>query len=81
MSMGKIVDFIGGLGGRKFLVAVLAVIAVVLKEKLGVSEEQVQWVGGIAISFILGQGLADGMSKGVTATAASPVEPPKTNLP
>ena len=60
--------FLGKLGGRKFLVAIFGTLAIALHSSLGIDAETINWVGGILISYILGQGVADGLSKGATST-------------
>lgn len=64
-------NFIGKMGGRKFLVALVALAAVVLNATLGISEQSVLIGGGIAISYILGQSFADGLTGGATSTTAN----------
>lgn len=68
------VSILGKLGGRKFIVAVFAAIAVGLHSWLGISEEVVYTIGGIAASYILGQGVADGLSGGRTSSTAPVIE-------
>lgn len=60
--------FLGRIGGRKFLVAVLGTVAIALHSSLGIDTETINWIGGILISYILGQSAADGLSKGATST-------------
>ena len=69
--MGKINAILGQLGGRKFLMALAAVIAIVLQEKFGISEQQTLYIAGVAASFIFAQGAADGLSKSATSTIAA----------
>ena len=68
--MGAFNSFIGSIGGRKFVMALAAVIAIVLQSKFGISDTQVMYVAGIACTFIFGQGFSDGLSKGATSTVA-----------
>lgn len=60
--------FIARLGGRKFIMALFAVLAVALSSSLGISEESVMALGGIVCAYVLSQGFADGLSKGATST-------------
>jgi len=64
--------FLGKVGGRKFILAIISVVVMVLNGALGldIPESTVQVVGGIVAAFLLGQGLADGMSGGSTSTSA-----------
>ena len=64
--------FLGKLGGRKFILALFAFIAVGLGSWLGISEDAIMTFGGIIASYLLGQGFADGMSGGATSS-----NPPK----
>ena len=66
--MGGFKEFVGKLGGRKFLLAILGVVIVVFQERFGISAAAVEQVGYVVISFIVGQGFADGISKGATST-------------
>jgi hypothetical protein len=65
-----ILNAIGRLGGRKFLVAMLGLVAVVGESAFGISTDQILWIGGIVIAYILGQSVADGLSQGATSTVA-----------
>lgn len=65
-----LLNTIGRLGGRKFLLAIVGVAAVVAQSVLGISPDQVLWIGGIVVTYILGQSVADGMSGGATSTVA-----------
>jgi hypothetical protein len=63
-------NILGQLGGKKFLLALFGLAAVVLNAKFGVSEQSVLAVGGIVAAYVLGQGLADGLSGGATSSVA-----------
>lgn len=65
------ISILGKLGGRKFIVAVFAALAVALNAYFGISESSVIAIGGIAASYLLGQGIADGFSGGETSTVAA----------
>lgn len=57
------------LGGRKFLVAVLSLIGVVVASLTGVDiEPYKETIIGIIGTYLLGQGVADGLSKGATSS-------------
>lgn len=63
-------NFIGKIGGRKFLVALFALIAVVVLALTGVDIAPYQdAIIGIAGSFLIGQGVADGLSGGKTSSS------------
>ena len=60
---------IGKLGGRKFLVAVLGLIGVMVAALTGFDiAPYTTTIIGIAAPYLIGQGLADGLSAGKTAT-------------
>ena len=63
-------NILGQLGGKKFILALFGLVAVVLNAKFGVSEQSVLAVGGIVAAYVLGQGLADGLSGGATSSVA-----------
>lgn len=65
------ISMLGKLGGRKFIVAVFSALAVALNAYFGISEASVITIGGIAASYLLGQGIADGFSGGETSTVAA----------
>lgn len=67
------VKVIGSLGGKKFVMAVFGVVAVVLAAKFGISEETTYKIAAMVCSFVLGQGVADGLSGG--ATSSNPPAP------
>jgi hypothetical protein len=61
-------ELLGKLGGRKFLMAVVGVIAIGLHNWLGINTEGVITLGGVVAAFIFGQGIADGLSGGATSS-------------
>ena len=64
---------IAKLGGRKFLVAVLGLVGVVVAALTGFDISKYQeTIIGILGTYLLGQGLADGLSGGATSST-----PPK----
>lgn len=68
-------NIIAKLGGRKFLMAIFGVIAVVAQSHFGVSEQTTMTVAGVIAAYIFGQGVADGLSGG--ATSSNPTPPNK----
>ena len=67
-------EVLGKLGGRKFLMAIAGVLAVAVSSYFGIDEEKILAVAGIVVSYILGQGYADGKSGGNTSSSAGPVQ-------
>lgn len=68
-------NFLKKIGGRKFLVAVFGVVTVVVMSLTGIDIAQYQdALIGILGTYLLGQGLADGLSGGATSTTS-----PKAN--
>lgn len=66
---------IAALGGRKFLLAVLAAITIPLSTKYGIDPNTIMTVGAVLIAAILGQSVADAASGGATASnAPDPIE-------
>ena len=66
-------SFLGKIGGRKFVVALLGLVGVVVAALTGLDiEPYKETVMGILGSFLIGQGLADGLSGGKTSST-----PPK----
>lgn len=68
-------ELIGRLGGRKFILAIIAVVAIGLHNWLGIDVNSVYTIGGIIATFIFGQSFADGMSGGTTSTTTPTVDP------
>lgn len=68
---------IGWCGGKKFIIAILGVIAVVITARTGIDVPQetinkvVEAIGMIVGGFTVGQGMADGLSGGKTSTVAA----------
>jgi len=62
--------FLGKAGGRKFIVTVLTLLAMIANGLFGIDipESTIQAIAAVAGTFVLGQGLADGLSKGATGT-------------
>ena len=66
-----LLNILGKLGGRKFLVAVFGALAIGIHSWLGIDEQSVVALGGIVAAYVFGQGIADGFSGGATSTVAS----------
>lgn len=68
---------IGKLGGKKFIVAILGVVAVVVTATTGFEippetlNKVIEAIGMIAGGFGVGQGIADGFSGGKTSSVAA----------
>jgi hypothetical protein len=61
--------FLAKIGGRKFVIALFSLIAVVVAALTGVDlEPYKETVIGIIGTYLLGQGVADGLSKGATSS-------------
>jgi hypothetical protein len=78
--MGGVNGFLGKIGGRKFIVALVGLAAVVLTAT-GVfdvtpelQERVVTAIMWIVSAFAAGQGVADGLSGGRTSTTAPQIE-------
>jgi len=69
--MSGIRKLIADLGGKKFVMSIFGVLAIVLQEKCGISEDQTMYIAGIVATFVGSQGLADGLSKGATSSQAA----------
>jgi len=65
-----VLNVLGRLGGRKFLVAVFGALAIGLQSWLGVDPEATLALGGVIAAYVFGQGVADGFSGGSTSTVA-----------
>ena len=64
-------NFIGKIGGRKFLVASFALVGVVVSALTGFDiSAYTEVVIGIVAPYLLAQGAADAMSKGATSSSA-----------
>ena len=71
-------SFIGKIGGRKFLVAFLGLIGVVVSATTGF--DLAPYAGtiiGIAAPYILGQSVVDAATKGGSSTSAKSLNPEK----
>ncbi|MCZ7646915.1 MAG: hypothetical protein M5U26_16775 [Planctomycetota bacterium] len=68
-------NFLAKLGGRKFIMAVFGALAIALHGALGINEDAVLAIGGIVSAYVLGQGVADGLSAGRTSSVTE-LEPP-----
>ena len=64
---------IGKLGGRKFLVALITLVGVVIASLTGFDIGPYKdTVTNVLAAYLIGQGLSDGLSGGKTATAVQP---------
>ncbi len=72
--------FIGSIGGRKFIVALVALATVVFGAKFGIDVEKykdvISWVTS---SYLVGQGFADGVNPSGSSfvQATKPTPPPE----
>lgn len=72
---------IAALGGRKFLLAILAVIAIPLCAKYGFDQTTVLTIGATIISAILGQSVSEAATGGATSSnAPNPIEQGRINI-
>jgi hypothetical protein len=56
---------------KKLLAALVAAIIQVIGKQLGLSADQIAWITGIIVTYIIGQGIADvGKSKAIIETKA-----------
>lgn len=62
------VSVLAKLGGRKFVLAVFGAVAIAAHAWLGIDESAVMTLGAVISAYIFGQGIADGLSGGVTST-------------
>ena len=68
-------SIIAKLGGRKFLIALFSLIGVVVAALTGVDiEPYKETIIGVVGTYLVGQGVADGLSGGATSST-----PPKSN--
>jgi hypothetical protein len=62
---------IGKLGGKKLMAAIAGVLVVLLQSWLGFSPETAKEIVGLLMTYIIGQSVADGWSKGKTSSTAA----------
>ena len=62
-------NILGQLGGRKFLMALVGVVAIGLHNWLNIDSQAVITLGGVVAAFVFGQGIADGLSGGATSSS------------
>lgn len=72
--MDKFGQIIGALGGKKFLMALVGVAAITLKNKFGIDENTVYTIGGLIATYILTQGGLDAVTGGITSSTTAPVD-------
>ncbi len=74
------IGILGKLGGRKFLMAILGVVAVSIHKYFAwIDPNDVLAIGAIVVSYIFGQSISDGMTGGVTSTTTPVVDPAAIN--
>lgn len=71
----KDISILGKLGGRKFLMAIVGVVAIALQSKYHLDPEVIYGIGGIIITFILGQSYSEAKTGGATSST-TPVSSP-----
>lgn len=66
----KAFDKVIGIGGRKFLVVIVAILIVGIKDAVGepLSPQTLEFLKWIVAAYVVGQSLADGLSKGATSS-------------
>lgn len=70
--LGNLHGFLGKLGGKRFLVAFAALIAVVFGAKLGITEDQARGYAELAAGYIFVQTVADKATGGATSSEKAP---------
>ena len=66
----KLYGFVGLLGGKRFLTAFVALIAIALHDKFGLSEEQIVQYAGYAAGFIFADNVVSKLTGGATSAEA-----------
>ena len=56
---------------KKFTVVITGLIVLVLTQYFGIAEGAAAEIAGIIGAYVLGQGVADGLSKGATSNVAN----------
>lgn len=69
------ISILGKMGGRKFLMMIVGVLALGLHNWLGLDQNAVIAIGGLIATYVLGQSVSEGMSNGATSTT-TPVSDP-----
>ncbi len=62
-------DLVSKFGGKKFVALLVYVLLVIFKDKIGIDEPTFLKLSGTLGTYFLGQGFADGLSKGKTSHA------------
>ena len=60
-------DFIKAVGGKKMIALIVYIILVCLKDKIGIGPEDFEKLSYTLMTYFVGQGFADGLSKGKTS--------------
>ncbi len=58
------------LRSKKFTAFLIGLIVLVLTQVLGFAEDVATEIAGMIAAYVLGQGVADGLSKGLTSNVA-----------
>lgn len=56
---------------KKFTAFIIGLIVLVLTQVMGFAEDVATEIAGMIAAYVLGQGVADGLSKGATSNVAS----------
>ena len=64
----KLHEVCGKLGGKRFIVAFIALVAIILKERLGIDEATTNTLAGWAALYIGAQTVADKATSGLTSS-------------
>lgn len=68
-------DFVAKIGGRKFVVALFSLVAVVVMAKWNIDIKPYENTFiGVVGTYLLGQGVADGLSGGKTSSSPPEVK-------
>jgi len=54
-------------GGKKMAALVSYILLMIFKEKVGIGPEEVEKISQTLMAYFIGQGVADGLSKGKTS--------------
>jgi len=61
--------FLGKVGGKKMFALIGYVCLTMFKDKIGLGEEEFGNISKTLMAYFIGQGVADGLSKGATSHA------------
>ena len=74
-SGSAVIGILGKLGGRKFLMMIVGVVAMALHNYFNMDSTTVMTVGGMIATYILGQSYSDGQTGGATSSTTPVVDP------